>query len=77
MQKTESQVGAPLIDECYANLECRVIDTSMVSKYCFFVLEVVKAWMDPKVKNPQTIHHQGYGNFMVADKRIKLKSKMK
>ncbi len=39
------QVGAPLIAECYANLECRVTDTKMVPKYGFFVLEVVKAWI--------------------------------
>jgi flavin reductase (DIM6/NTAB) family NADH-FMN oxidoreductase RutF len=75
--KSASQVGAPLIEECYANLECRVVDTSMLNKYCFFVLEVVKAWIDPKVKNPRTIHHLGNGNFMVAGKTIKLKSKMK
>ncbi|MGA2782697.1 MAG: flavin reductase family protein [Smithella sp.] len=75
--KSASQVGAPLIDECYANLECRVVDTKMVAKYCFFILEVVKAWIDPTVKNPRTIHHLGSGNFMVAGDRIKLKSKMK
>ena len=75
--KTASLVGAPLIEECYANLECRVIDTSMVTKYCFFVVEVIKAWIDPKVKKPRTIHHQGNGNFMVAGETIKLKSKMK
>jgi flavin reductase (DIM6/NTAB) family NADH-FMN oxidoreductase RutF len=38
-----SKVKAPLIDECYANLECRVTDTKMVDKYQLFVLEVVMA----------------------------------
>jgi len=75
--KTGAQVGAPLIDECFANLECRVVDTKMVSKYCMFVVEVIKAWIDPAAKNPKTIHHLGNGNFMVAGDRIKLKSKMK
>ena len=75
--KPAKQVGAPLIEECYANLECRVVDTSMVSKYCMFVLEVVKAWVDPSVKHPKTIHHLGRGNFMVAGERIQLNSKMK
>lgn len=70
-------VCAPLIAECYANLECRVVDSSMVDKYCLFVLEVVKDWIDPAVKNPQTIHHLGSGSFMVAGEKIKLKSKMK
>jgi len=72
-----SRVEAPLIKECYANLECRVIDTGMVDKYCLFILEVVKAWIDPSVKNPKTIHHLGRGNFMVDGKKIKLKSRMK
>ena len=72
-----SLVGAPLIDECYANLECRMADTRMVARYCLFVVEVVKAWIDPAVKNPRTIHHLGSGNFMVAGERMKLKSKMK
>ena len=70
-------VHAPLIDECYASLECRIADTSMVSKYGFFVLEVVKAWADPKAKHPRTIHHLGYGSFMVAGETIKLRSKMR
>jgi flavin reductase (DIM6/NTAB) family NADH-FMN oxidoreductase RutF len=72
-----SAVGAPLIGECWANLECRVADTAFVNKYNFFVLEVVRAWIDPSVKNPRTIHHLGNGNFMIAGRRIKLPSKMK
>jgi flavin reductase (DIM6/NTAB) family NADH-FMN oxidoreductase RutF len=70
-------VHAPLIEECYANLECRIADTGMVSKYGFFVLEAVRAWVDPKVKHPRTIHHLGYGSFMVAGETIKLRSKMR
>jgi len=71
------RVNAPLIEECFASLECQVTDTKMVAKYCFFVVEVIKAWIDPSMKNPRTIHHLGKGNFMVAGERIKLKSKMK
>lgn len=72
-----SQVGAPLIKECYAQLECRVSDTRMVADYGLFVLEVVKAWVDPTMKNPRTIHHRGRGSFMVAGETIRLRSKMK
>ncbi len=72
-----SQVGAPLIGECYANLECRLIDTRMVPKYCLFVLEVIRAWVKPDIIFPETIHHTGTGHFMVAGERIQLKSKMK
>jgi flavin reductase (DIM6/NTAB) family NADH-FMN oxidoreductase RutF len=72
-----SQVGAPLIAECYANLECRVSDTRMVAKYGMFVLEVVAAWTDTAVKKPRTIHHLGYGRFMVAGETIRIKSAMR
>ena len=69
-----ARVGAPLIDECYAALECRLADAKLVSKYCFFILEVLKAWIDPSVKHSQTIHHLGRGSFMVAGRTIKLRS---
>jgi len=72
-----SCVAAPLIAECYVNLECRVVDTKLVAKYNFFILEVLKAWIDPSRKQPRTIHHLGMGTFMVAGKTIKLPSKMK
>ncbi len=72
-----SRVEAPLIAECYASLECRVVDTRMVNKYNFFVLEVVKAWVDAARKNPSTLHHRGKGSFMVAGKTIRLPSRMK
>ena len=72
-----SEVGAPLIAECYANLECKVADSRMVNKYNFFVLEVVKAWTNPAIKAPRTLHHRGMGNFMVAGETIKLASKAK
>ncbi len=72
-----SRVAAPIIDECYASLECKIADDGMVEKYNFFVLEVVKAWIDPAEKHPQTIHHQGKGKFMVAGETIRLPSRMK
>jgi hypothetical protein len=49
----------------------------MTAKYCLFVLEVIKAWIDPSVKRPQTIHHLGRGTFMVAGRTIKLPSRMR
>lgn len=72
-----SCIGAPLIDECYASLECRVVDASMATKYNFFVLEVLKAWIDPAERNPRTLHHRGRGMFMVAGRTLKLSSRMK
>lgn len=72
-----ARIGAPLVAECYANLECRVADARLAGQYNFFVLEVVKAWIDPSRKEPRTIHHRGRGVFMVAGRTIKTASKAK
>jgi flavin reductase (DIM6/NTAB) family NADH-FMN oxidoreductase RutF len=69
-------VRPPLLAQCFANLECKVVDTRLVNKYNLFVLEVLKAWRDPKQKNPKTIHHHGYGDFVVDGETLHLKSKM-
>ena len=69
-------VSPPLIAECFANLECRVIETRLVNKYNLFILEVLKAWTDPKKIDPKTIHHRGYGKFTVDGETIELESKM-
>ena len=69
-------VAPPLVAECFANLECKVADTRLVNRYNLFVLEVLKAWTDPAQKNPKTIHHHGYGKFVVDGETIELPSKM-
>ena len=71
-----SRVGAPLVAQCYANLECRVEDARLARRYCFFVLRVLKAWIRPR-KHARTMHHMGYGRFMVAGRTIRLPSRMK
>lgn len=71
------QVSAPLIAECFANLECKVRDTSLVATYNLFILEVVKAWIDPARKQAKTIHHHGYGKFAIDGEMISVKSRMR
>lgn len=70
-------VSAPLIGECHANLECKVVDARMVKKYNLFVLEVVKAWIAPGKNPAKTIHHLGGGEFLVGGKNVKARSRMK
>jgi flavin reductase (DIM6/NTAB) family NADH-FMN oxidoreductase RutF len=72
-----SRVEAPLIAECYASLECRVADSRLVNRYNFFILEVVQAWVDTAIKQPQTLHHRGNGVFAVASETVRLRSAMK
>jgi flavin reductase (DIM6/NTAB) family NADH-FMN oxidoreductase RutF len=70
------EVGAPLIKECFANIECRVADTGFVEKYNLWVLEAVAIWVDDKRKERRTLHHNGDGTFTVDGRKIDLKERM-
>ena len=61
-----TKVGAPLIAECYANFECKLIDTSLIKKYSLFVFEVVKAHVATAPRYPKTVHYRGDGVFMIS-----------
>ncbi|PHV05549.1 flavin reductase [Janthinobacterium sp. BJB412] len=75
-RQTATKVAPPLLTDCYASLECKVKDMDMVERYNFFVLQVVKAWIDPAHKDPRTLHHRGYGSFMMAGTTMALPSDM-
>ncbi len=69
-------VAAPLVAECFVNLECRVVDDTLAAKYGLRVLEVTKAWRDPTQVEPKTFHHTGWGSFTVDGRRLEIASKM-
>jgi len=60
------KVKAPLIQECYANFECKLVDSSLINKYSLFIFEVTKAHVATSPKFPTTIHYRGDGLFMIA-----------
>ena len=72
-----SKLRAPLIEECYANFECRIKDSSMVSKYNFFIFEFLKAHVAVSPKHPTTLHYRGDGNFMVSGKQVSFRKKFR
>jgi flavin reductase (DIM6/NTAB) family NADH-FMN oxidoreductase RutF len=61
-------VGAPLIKECYANIECRIVD--YVRKHGIFVMDAVQAWVDEKRKDRRFFHAIGDGRFIVDGDKI-------
>jgi len=61
-------VKAPLIKECLANIECRVID--IVKKHDIVVLEGVAAHVDSARKERRTIHAVGDGTFIVDGRKL-------
>jgi flavin reductase (DIM6/NTAB) family NADH-FMN oxidoreductase RutF len=70
-------VKAPSIAECYASFECRIADASLVRKYDFFVLEVVRARVAASPKYPRTVHYRGDGRFMVSGSEISRRRKFR
>ena len=56
-------VNPPLIKECLANIECKVID--MIKKHNIVVLEGVAAYLDTAHKEKRTVHAVGDGTFIV------------
>lgn len=67
-----SKIKAPLIEECFANLECEVIDTSMVENHCLFIAKVVSAQaLDGE---HDTLHHLGANRFKIASKVVEVKA---
>ena len=65
---------APLIKECFANIECRVID--IIDKFNIVVLEGVAAYVDSSRKEKRTIHAVGDGTFVVDGRRLDRKKMM-
>jgi len=61
-------VRPPLISECLANIECKVID--IVEKHNIVVLEAVAAWIDTTRKEKRTVHAVGDGTFIVDGRKI-------
>jgi len=69
------RIDAPLIQECYANFECRLVE--FLARYSFFVFEVVKAHVATAPKYPKTFHYRGDGVFMVSGRNVSFRSRMK
>ena len=61
-------VKSPLIKECLANIECKVID--IVKKHNIVVLEAVAAWIDTTRKERRTVHAVGDGTFIVDGRKM-------
>jgi len=60
------KVKAPLIGECFANFECKLVDSGLIRKYSLFVFEVVKGHVARSPIYPRIIHYRGDGVFMIS-----------
>jgi len=67
-------VRAPLIQECLANIECRVID--IVGRHNIVVLEGLAAYTDSARKERRTVHAVGDGTFVVDGRKLNRRKMM-
>jgi len=67
-------VNAPLIRECLANIECKVVD--IVRKHDIVVLEAVAAHVASSRREKRTLHAVGDGTFIVDGKRLSRRKQM-
>jgi len=65
---TGKVVKAPLIKECLANIECKVVD--LVRKHDIVVLEAVAAHINSARREKRMIHAVGDGTFIVDGRRL-------
>ena len=71
------KVQAPLIAQCYANFECKLVDTSLIKKHGLFVFEVVKAHVATSPRYPTTVHYRGDGVFMISGRSVSYRKKFR
>jgi flavin reductase (DIM6/NTAB) family NADH-FMN oxidoreductase RutF len=68
-------VKAPLIKECLANIECKVVD--ILKKHNIVVLEGLAAYLASSRKEKRTVHAVGDGTFIVDGRRISRRKMMR
>lgn len=67
-------VEAPLIGECMACLECKVVD--YIEKYGFIVLKVLRVVVNEEVEDRRILHAVGDGTFFADGEKINLREEM-
>ena len=67
-------VKAPLIKECLANIECKVVD--IIKEHNIVVLEGVAVYFDNSRKEKRTVHAVGDGTFIVDGRKLNRKKMM-
>jgi flavin reductase (DIM6/NTAB) family NADH-FMN oxidoreductase RutF len=77
MPVAAAKVEAPLIRECYANFECKLAESKMISQWGLFLWEVVQAHVATSPKYPETFHYRGDGVFMISGRSINLRRRFK
>lgn len=71
-----AEVSAPLLADCLANIECRVVETALADAHNLFVLEATRVWVNGTRSERRTLHHRGDGTFAVDGDTLDLSHRM-
>jgi flavin reductase (DIM6/NTAB) family NADH-FMN oxidoreductase RutF len=69
------KIKAPLIQECYVNIECKITD--YIKEHGIFVVKGVNAWIDSGRKEKRLIHANGDGTFVADGEKLNYRRIMK
>jgi flavin reductase (DIM6/NTAB) family NADH-FMN oxidoreductase RutF len=69
------KIKAPLIKECYVNIECKITD--YIERHNIFVVKGVNAWRDSGKKEKRLIHAIGDGTFVGDGEKLNYRRLMK
>lgn len=69
-------VRAPLVAECFANIECTVADDRLVDDYSLWILRGERAWFDAAKRGAGEFHHRGDGTFSANGSTVDLRDRM-
>lgn len=75
-KRPAKDVSPPLLHDCLANIECRVVDTRLSDSYNLFILEAMRIWINESRKERRMMHHRGDGTFIVGGGKLDLKDRM-
>ncbi|MDR1367344.1 MAG: flavin reductase family protein [Candidatus Accumulibacter sp.] len=70
------ETGAPMIEECLASLECKVIKIPPRGGPYMFILEGIRAWHNPDRREKRTFHARGDGFFIIDGETLNLRDRM-
>lgn len=68
------KVKAPLVKECLANIECRVVE--IISRHNIVVLDGLAAYVDSSRREKRTVHAVGDGTFIVDGRKLNRRKMM-
>ncbi len=69
-------VEAPLVQECFANIECTVADDRLVADHNLWILNGEHAWFDAAKRGAGEFHHRGNGTFSANGDTLDLRHRM-